>query len=623
MSLRQCGARGVTIIEMVTTSFRRGSSAATRPAQTSAAIAAIAFLTFLASGFLAAPATAQYSDEAAWLYKPTHVAEIDLDLPQASWDALVAEPREYVKGRLELRRHDPPATYVRNEVGVKLKGSGSFRPLGQKAAFKIKLDKFVDDQTLLGLEKLTLNNMNQDPSMLHEMLAYDTFRAAGVPAWRTGYAFVSVNGDPYGVYLNLETPDEISLALRYTTTQHLYEGEYDDKGGTDVVSEDVDRFEIDEGDEEDLSDLEALAAAVEGDGDFSDRVQALADLKEMTRMWAVEKYIGHWDGYSGMIGNFQPNNYFLHSNAGGRFTMLPWGTDQTWGGTDQLWDPRLTRLNFEGWGGVMFNECLNDDSCFALYRRAVREVRDVATGLDLDSKAASTAALLAPWQGQGLGEYSLEEIEAAVSDTRAFIAARPSDVDAWLPPPPDTTINSGPTGAITVNEATFTFSGTPAADTAKVQCRIDSEPFADCTSPKAFTGLSDGPHTAEFRAEDEAGNQDPSPATRSFTVDTTVYQAKISKVSIKGPKKVKKGKKATYKVRVANSGNIDATGVKLQVKGKGVKARKSVGKITAGKSKTVKVKVKPKKPGKIKASFKVSSKNAGGKTVKKKIKVKK
>ncbi|MBK5111913.1 MAG: PQQ-dependent sugar dehydrogenase, partial [Thermoleophilia bacterium] len=59
--------------------------------------------------------------------------------------------------------------------------------------------------------------------------------------------------------------------------------------------------------------------------------------------------------------------------------------------------------------------------------------------------------------------------------------------------PPDTTIDSGPTGTIATNQATFTFSGTPAGDTAKVQCKIDSEPFADCTSPKTFTGLTDGP----------------------------------------------------------------------------------------------------------------------------------
>ncbi|HMT06112.1 MAG TPA: carboxypeptidase regulatory-like domain-containing protein, partial [Solirubrobacterales bacterium] len=87
--------------------------------------------------------------------------------------------------------------------------------------------------------------------------------------------------------------------------------------------------------------------------------------------------------------------------------------------------------------------------------------------------------------------------------------------------PPDTVIGSGPSGTITVNQATFAFAGNPVSDTAKVQCRIDSEPFVDCSSPKTFSGLADGVHTAAFRAEDAAGNQDPTPATRTFTVDTT------------------------------------------------------------------------------------------------------
>ena len=126
-----------------------------------------------------------------------------------------------------------------------------------------------------------------------------------------------------------------------------------------------------------------------------------------------------------------------------------------------------------------------------------------------------------------------------------------------------------------------------------------------------------------MRATDAAGSTDPSPATRSFTVDTSVDKAKISKVSVKGPAKVKRKKKATYKAKVTNSGNIDASGVKLQVKGKGVKAKKNVGTIAAGKSKTVKVKLRPKKPGKVKTTFKVNSNNAGGKTAKKTIKVRK
>ena len=63
--------------------------------------------------------------------------------------------------------------------------------------------------------------------------------------------------------------------------------------------------------------------------------------------------------------------------------------------------------------------------------------------------------------------------------------------------------------------------------------------------------------------------------------------------------------------------------MRLKVSGKGLSFDTSVGKIAAGKTRTAKVKVKPKKPGKVKAKFKVTSGNAGGKTAKKKITVRK
>jgi uncharacterized membrane protein len=94
-------------------------------------------------------------------------------------------------------------------------------------------------------------------------------------------------------------------------------------------------------------------------------------------------------------------------------------------------------------------------------------------------------------------------------------------------------------------------------------------------------------------------------------------------VKVSGPAKVRKGKKATYKVKITNSGNAKATGVRLKVSGRGVSFNTSVGKIAAKKTRTVKVKLKAKKAGKVKLTFKVTSSNAGGKTVKKKIKVKK
>ena len=81
--------------------------------------------------------------------------------------------------------------------------------------------------------------------------------------------------------------------------------------------------------------------------------------------------------------------------------------------------------------------------------------------------------------------------------------------------PPDTTIDSGPSGTITGTTATFEFSSEPGTH---FQCRLDNAAFAACASPRTYSGLAAGTHTFRVRAIDGAGNPDPTPAARTFTV---------------------------------------------------------------------------------------------------------
>ena len=84
--------------------------------------------------------------------------------------------------------------------------------------------------------------------------------------------------------------------------------------------------------------------------------------------------------------------------------------------------------------------------------------------------------------------------------------------------PPDTTIDSGPEGTVNSDSATFTFSS---SESALLTCQIDGEEvIEDCSSPQTFTDLYDGTHTFVVTATDTAGNSDPTPATRTWTVDT-------------------------------------------------------------------------------------------------------
>ena len=101
----------------------------------------------------------------------------------------------------------------------------------------------------------------------------------------------------------------------------------------------------------------------------------------------------------------------------------------------------------------------------------------------------------------------------------------------------------------------------------------------------------------------------------------TVDRAEITKVSVKGPAKVKKGRRVTFGVKVTNSGSAEAKGVRLEVQGRGVGFNTSVAAIPAGATRTVKVRLKPKKSGRAKVMFKVTSSNAGGMSVKRQITV--
>ena len=93
--------------------------------------------------------------------------------------------------------------------------------------------------------------------------------------------------------------------------------------------------------------------------------------------------------------------------------------------------------------------------------------------------------------------------------------------------PPNTTITAGPSLFIRNTTAGFSFTASEAGST--FSCRFDGAPsFTPCASPKAYGGLADGVHSFRVRATDSSTNTDPTPATRSFTVDTQAPNTTIT-----------------------------------------------------------------------------------------------
>lgn len=81
--------------------------------------------------------------------------------------------------------------------------------------------------------------------------------------------------------------------------------------------------------------------------------------------------------------------------------------------------------------------------------------------------------------------------------------------------PPETAITAGPPGKTKKKKAHFEFSSSEPGSS--FECRLDDGSFEPCTSPDDDK-VGKGKHSFEVRATDAAGNADPTPATRSWTV---------------------------------------------------------------------------------------------------------
>ena len=193
-----------------------------------------------------------------------------------------------------------------SNVGVRKKGFiGSMNY--DKPSFKIRFDKFVDDQTYLDAKRLTLNNDVQDASYVRQCLAYDLFRAVGTPAPRCNYAHVFVNGVDLGIFTNVESIKKPFIRRNFTDPEgNLYEGTLSDfrEGWMGTYNQKTNESTPDK------AIIEAMAALLEGpDEGLIEALSEYIDMDAFLNFWVVETLTAHWDGYAG-----NTNNYHIKSN---------------------------------------------------------------------------------------------------------------------------------------------------------------------------------------------------------------------------------------------------------------------------------------------------------------------
>lgn len=376
------------------------------------------------------PGDAAVDSGSTWvdIYDPAKIPTFELTLDATALAILSnpstveADQKKWAHGAFKC------GNVVLADVGVRRKGSSTFRALPQKAAFKIRFDKYVAGQRFMGLTDLTLNNSMSDPTFIAERLAYHVFRSVGLPAQRANSAEVIINGAPYGLYLNVETPnlDFIRRVFPFSG-KTLYEVNYGSQWLPGVEG----GFDENVGDGT-KSDVTALLQSVQA----ASNATLLADVAGHlnTNEWldfsATEAATGHYDGYA--FGVWGSHNYFMAGNTAGAFSLVPWSTDLTFSDRQTVVNANEPK-DTAGAGPTLLGRCKLSANCWATYKTHVQTILAKYETLDLVNVAKAWHAQVdAHVTADTKRETPLPYYDAETLKLYTWIAARPNVVRAQL-----------------------------------------------------------------------------------------------------------------------------------------------------------------------------------------------
>lgn len=333
---------------------------------------------------------AEQTPDSSVVFDPTVLHTVAITLSDEARSALLSDPYSFVEGDIVVDGIEL------DDIAVRLRGRiGSFRDLTGKPKFKIEFNRYMSGQRLYDLDSISLNNAVVDCSYLKEPIAYEVFRAIGVPAPRAAMATVTVNGEDYGLYVLIETEDKRFLVHNFTDPSgNLYDGKYVWYGGSSYTLLDFGEghdhlFQLAEGTDKGNLDISYVSYTLnhyQGESDYYAEMGRFIDWDEFQLEQLGEQWVGQDDGYG-----LNKNNYRIYFDPGhsNRMKIIPWDLDYSF-------------LNDSDWGrswatpyGRIAHFCMADSTCAAKQQALAADVAATIDALDLVGDFDALVALTA------------------------------------------------------------------------------------------------------------------------------------------------------------------------------------------------------------------------------------
>ena len=150
------------------------------------------------------------------LFDNTRVHTIDIVMD--NWDTFIdnATSEEYYTAALVIDGEAYKNVAIRGKGNTSLSNVSSMN--SDRYSFKVEFDHYDDSMTYHGLDKLSLNNLIQDSTMMKDYLTYTMMYEFGAAAPLCSFAYITVNGEDWGLYLAVEGIEDSFLERNYGTS---------------------------------------------------------------------------------------------------------------------------------------------------------------------------------------------------------------------------------------------------------------------------------------------------------------------------------------------------------------------------------------------------------------------
>jgi len=354
------------------------------------------------------------------------------------------------------------ATFVHNGTvydGIRVRYRGAWARSWPKKSWKIRFNKghyFQDQRTI------NLNSSWRDPAFMREKIAYDVFKWAGVPYCETKFVRLQLNGEFWGVFVEVEHPDKRYMRRNNRPNGALYKANPGDNNRDERVlgsyEEYVSAYDKHSREWEPYDDLITFIEELNAATDAEQFLQENLNIESFAGYMAANACIMNWD-------QFARNHYDLCDTEGtGKWEQAPWDLDRTMG---DHWDGRFAAYDLpllagdrnhtvvSGWWNRVVDKFLSVPSYRNLHYRRLAEFlttfyteEKILKEIDYHYSMLAEEVVMdrAKWGG-GSGR----NLEGGVSELKSFVRSRIAFIRSNLPSisPPEKPANvSPPSGAV-------------------------------------------------------------------------------------------------------------------------------------------------------------------------------